>query len=529
MLEGEEADVVAYVTRVNSYGEYMNEGNKRLEGYEDTIPLNNEDAPRKQPLMQERHIEKEEVELREYVSASEDDEEESSVFDRQAMVFGEIATKAIVDWEQKTLNENPTTLHLKSMPCLSGLGLQSSGILSYGQRLGAGKTSITVSVLGRSACSLAVASRMQSKPTILEAITSALLFGTTAEFSGMGMKKTPFLQNQVVPSLEGISVGGSRLDIPAGIFELRPDWSDKIFIDSGTTIILNSQPVAGIKFEKEAALLAAKIVTHSGDKNDILSLLDKRNSFSFNSKVEDCGLSQYDFFKRKFEVGTNTMDSKIVEVVYRDIEVGFVNKNRSFRLDVPPNKALFIEEQAGNEFVYVYVAADRDKVVIKILKSYWEENLIDRTSYMECFERVLGISPEDWLVVPFEHSAVRDDLINSYSYKSGSTVRKRGYRRLKGIPRTFPLTIHPTLLNSKCILLTLKDMPKWIKISKTSVKNFDPHSNWSYCRRQDSLSSLQQSAFEASPAPNQSTGFSATKTKWRPKHIDNPNSTSTHP
>lgn len=218
----------------------------------------------------------------------------------------------------------------------------------------------------------------------------------------------------------------------------------------------------------EAALLVAEIASHKGDKSEISSPEDDDNSFSFHSKVEDRGLSQYDISNRKFEVRTNAVDSKTVEIVYRDIEVGFVNKNRSFRSDVPPNRALFIEEdhicerdagnllhsewrhcapkrggypsnikgfdslkhalsmlsqsneeQAGNEVVYVYVAADRDKVVIKILKSYWEENQIDRTSYMKCFERVLGISPKDWLVVPFEHSAVREDLFNSYSYKSG--------------------------------------------------------------------------------------------------------------
>ncbi|GLJ20200.1 hypothetical protein SUGI_0366690 [Cryptomeria japonica] len=130
----------------------------------------------------------------------------------------------------------------------------------------------------------------------------------------------------------------------------------------------------------EAALLVAEIASHKGDKSEISSPEDDDNSFSFHYKFEDCGLSQYNFSKRKFESN---------------------------------------EEQTGNEVVYVYVAADRDKVVIKILKSYWEENQIDRTSYMKCFERVLGISPKDWLVVPFEHSAVREDLFNSYSYKSG--------------------------------------------------------------------------------------------------------------
>ncbi|GLJ16450.1 hypothetical protein SUGI_0279920 [Cryptomeria japonica] len=70
--------------------------------------------------------------------------------------------------------------------------------------------------------------------------------------------------------------------------------------------------------------------------------------------------------------------------------------------------------KAGKEVVFVYVAADRDEEVIKILKRYGQENQIDGTSDMECFERVLGILPKDWLVVPFERSDVRAELINSY-------------------------------------------------------------------------------------------------------------------
>ncbi|GLJ16440.1 hypothetical protein SUGI_0279720 [Cryptomeria japonica] len=69
----------------------------------------------------------------------------------------------------KTLDQNPAPLHPKSMPCLPRLGLQSCKFLSCGQRLGAGKTRVNVPVLRRRICPQAVASDMQSKPTVLVA------------------------------------------------------------------------------------------------------------------------------------------------------------------------------------------------------------------------------------------------------------------------------------------------------------------------------------------------------------------------
>ena len=70
---------------------------------------------------------------------------------------------------RKALDQNPAVFHPKSMPCLPRLGLHSSRFLSCGQRLGAGKTRLNVPVLRKRICAQAVASDLQSKPTVLVA------------------------------------------------------------------------------------------------------------------------------------------------------------------------------------------------------------------------------------------------------------------------------------------------------------------------------------------------------------------------
>ncbi|GLJ06549.1 hypothetical protein SUGI_0041680 [Cryptomeria japonica] len=58
---------------------------------------------------------------------------------------------------------------------------------------------------------------------------------------------------------------------------------------------------------------------------------------------------------------------------------------------------------ADKEVMLVCVASDREKVIIKFLKSFGQENQIDETSDdIECFERVFGILTKDWPIVPFE-------------------------------------------------------------------------------------------------------------------------------
>lgn len=71
--------------------------------------------------------------------------------------------------------------------------------------------------------------------------TSPLLFGDSADLHGRGIKSTPLVRSDSQPTfyylqLEGISVHGSRLDLPQGTFDLNADGSGGFIIDSGTTI-----------------------------------------------------------------------------------------------------------------------------------------------------------------------------------------------------------------------------------------------------------------------------------------------------
>jgi len=73
---------------------------------------------------------------------------------------------------------------------------------------------------------------------------SPVLFGSLAELApgaGAGAaQSTPLVQNPRFPSwyfvsLEGISLGGARLPIPNGTFDLRADGYGGMIVDSGTT------------------------------------------------------------------------------------------------------------------------------------------------------------------------------------------------------------------------------------------------------------------------------------------------------
>jgi len=71
--------------------------------------------------------------------------------------------------------------------------------------------------------------------------TSPLFIGQTASLKANTVNSTPILQSSSQPTfyyltLEGISVGGQLLDIPAGTFDLQYDGTGGIVIDSGTTV-----------------------------------------------------------------------------------------------------------------------------------------------------------------------------------------------------------------------------------------------------------------------------------------------------
>ncbi|KAH9288580.1 hypothetical protein KI387_032697, partial [Taxus chinensis] len=71
--------------------------------------------------------------------------------------------------------------------------------------------------------------------------TSPLLLGTAAETLGEGAKSTPILTNSVIDdqsyylSVEGMSVGNSRANIPEGTFDIKGDGNGGFIIDSGST------------------------------------------------------------------------------------------------------------------------------------------------------------------------------------------------------------------------------------------------------------------------------------------------------
>lgn len=70
--------------------------------------------------------------------------------------------------------------------------------------------------------------------------TSPLFIGQMASLSGSNVRSTPIITSSLNPSyyylsLEGISVDGQSLNIPAGMFDLQSDGSGGLFIDSGTT------------------------------------------------------------------------------------------------------------------------------------------------------------------------------------------------------------------------------------------------------------------------------------------------------
>uniref|UniRef100_A0A6N2K7F7 Peptidase A1 domain-containing protein n=1 Tax=Salix viminalis TaxID=40686 RepID=A0A6N2K7F7_SALVM len=76
-----------------------------------------------------------------------------------------------------------------------------------------------------------------------ETKTSTLLMGSLASVnaSSSAIKTTPLIRNPSQPSfyylsLEGISVGGTRLPIKKSTFSLQDDGSGGVIIDSGTTI-----------------------------------------------------------------------------------------------------------------------------------------------------------------------------------------------------------------------------------------------------------------------------------------------------
>lgn len=114
-----------------------------------------------------------------------------------------------------------------------GLGLQGSGVVGFGRGPLSLVSQLGPSLGNRFSYCLVSVTDSPSK-------TSPLFLGHTASLNAMTISSTPIIQSSANPSfyylsLEGISVGGQSLSIPAGIFDLQPDGSGGLIIDTGTT------------------------------------------------------------------------------------------------------------------------------------------------------------------------------------------------------------------------------------------------------------------------------------------------------
>jgi len=112
--------------------------------------------------------------------------------------------------------------------------------------------------------------------------TSPLFIGQKASLSGRNVSSTPIIQSSWVPtlyylSLEGISVGGILLDIPAGTFDLTSNGTGGLIIDSGTTITYLEQ--AGYDLLR-AALISTINLTQTNATTSGLDLCYKQQSGS---------------------------------------------------------------------------------------------------------------------------------------------------------------------------------------------------------------------------------------------------------
>lgn len=107
--------------------------------------------------------------------------------------------------------------------------------------------------------------------------SSSLFFGSVPNFnvSDASIKSTPLIKNPVLPSfyyvsLEGITVGLTRLNIPSSLFQLNKDGSGGFIIDSGTTITLIHEDAFNVL------------------RPEFLKQTDLRRSFSDETGLELC-------------------------------------------------------------------------------------------------------------------------------------------------------------------------------------------------------------------------------------------------
>ncbi|PUZ45257.1 hypothetical protein GQ55_8G207200 [Panicum hallii var. hallii] len=100
---------------------------------------------------------------------------------------------------------------------------------------------------------------------------SPVLFGSLAELApgaAAAAHSTPLVQSPWIPSryfvsLEGISLGGARLPIPNGTFDLRADGSGGMIVDSGTIFTVLVESAFRVVVDSVAGVLGQPVANAS--------------------------------------------------------------------------------------------------------------------------------------------------------------------------------------------------------------------------------------------------------------------------
>ncbi|KAG9451085.1 hypothetical protein H6P81_011050 [Aristolochia fimbriata] len=159
------------------------------------------------------------------------------------------STQGILASETFTFETSSDKVSVPNIGFGCGESNQGSGFSQGGGLVGLGRGPLSlISQLGSGKFSYCLTS-------IDDTNTSPLLFGSLASLNQTGAISTPLIKNSAQPSfyylsLEGISVGGTRLDIPKSTFELQSDGTGGLIIDSGTTITYLEEK--GYKLVKKA-------------------------------------------------------------------------------------------------------------------------------------------------------------------------------------------------------------------------------------------------------------------------------------
>ncbi|GFQ06873.1 protein aspartic protease in guard cell 1 [Phtheirospermum japonicum] len=155
--------------------------------------------------------------------------------------FGNLSTETLTDYMTETLTFRGTKLRKIIFGCghdNEGLFVAAAGLLG----LGRGKLSFPGQAgrRFRNKFSYCLVRRGSSGK-------SSILFGPTAlsrkaVFTRLVHNPDPSLGTFYYVALEGISVGGKRVDIPPGVLELDREGNGGVILDSGTSVTRLAQP-----------------------------------------------------------------------------------------------------------------------------------------------------------------------------------------------------------------------------------------------------------------------------------------------